>query len=211
MLEMGRVVRSILAVKTSDGLFYDVRICGRQLADSRWEGWIEFDPADGSPVLRTPRETTQPRLTDLDYWASGLTPVYLEGALTRAIHAAHLRQMDTEVPDVPFYEGPAPDPHVTGTGTTPPRAPEACESNEFIDVDGAVLDPIALYTKGDDTLRQKLGLLSADHLRRIARGYRLVPRDLELEAFTQLQLAQLIIASVRARCTAEKPYRSMPC
>jgi hypothetical protein len=74
-----------------------------------------------------------------------------------------------------------------------------------------VLDPIALYAKGEDTLRQKLGLLSTDHLRSIARGYRLVPGDLELESFTQLQLAQLIIAGVRARCTAEEPYRSTPC
>ena len=207
---MGRVVRSISAVKTSDGLFYDVRICGRQLADGRWEGWIEFDPADGSPVLRTPRETTQPRLTDLDYWATGLTPVYLDGALTRAIHAAHVPQVDYEVPEVPFYGEPAPDPHVTRTGATPSRGIEACESNEFIDVDGAVLDPIALYAKGEEALRQKLGLLSANHLRRIARGYQLVPGDFELESFTQLQLAQLIIAGARARCTAEKPYRSTP-
>jgi hypothetical protein len=207
---MGRVVRSISAAKTSAGLFYDVRICGRQLADRRWEGWIEFDPGDGSPVLRTPRETTQPRLTDLDYWASGLTPVYLDGALTRAVHAAHVPEMDDEVPEVPFYEEPAPDPDVTRPEATPPRGIEACESNEFIDVDGAVLDPIALYAKGEDTLRQKLGLLSADHLRSIARGYHLIPGDLELEPFTELQLAQLIVAGVRARCSAEKPYRRMP-
>jgi hypothetical protein len=201
MLEMARVVRSISAVKTSDGLVYDVRICGRQLADARWEGWIEFDPEDGSPVLRTPRETTQPRLTDLDYWASGLTPVYFDGALTRAIYAARVPHVDTEVPEVPFYDEPAPDPHATRTEATAPRGIEACESNEFIDVDGAVLDPVALYAKGEDTLRQKLGLLSAHHLRSIARGYQLVGGDLELESFTEPQLAQLIIAGVRARCT----------
>jgi hypothetical protein len=197
---MTRVVRSISALKTSDGLACDVRICGRQLADGRWEGWIEFDPDDGSPVLRTPRETTQPRLSDLDYWASGLTPVYLDGALSRAIHAA-VPHVDTEVPEVPFYDEPAPDPHLTGTEATAPRGSGACESNEFVDVDGAVLNPIALYAKGEDTLRQKLALLSARHLRSIARGYELVRGDLELESFPESQLAELIIAGVRARCT----------
>src|SRR5262245_379761 len=85
---------------------------------------------DSSPVLCTPRETTLPRLTDLDYWASGLTPVYLDGALTRAIHAARVPHVDTEVPEVSFYDEPAPDPHVTRTEATavpvtnPIRAPE---------------------------------------------------------------------------------------
>ena len=35
--------------------------------------------------VQSPRETTQPNLTDLNYWATGLTPVYLEGALARAL------------------------------------------------------------------------------------------------------------------------------
>src|SRR4030095_3111189 len=66
-------------------LGYRVRICACELAEGTWEGWTECDPQDGSPVLRTPRETTQPNRPDLEYWASGLTPVYLEGALRRAV------------------------------------------------------------------------------------------------------------------------------
>jgi hypothetical protein len=50
-----------------------------------WEGWIEFEPSDGGAAIRTPRETTQPNLKDLEYWATGLTEAYLEGALVRAL------------------------------------------------------------------------------------------------------------------------------
>ena len=39
-------------------------------------------------AVRSGRETTQPNLTDLEYWAQGLTPVYLEGALRRALEPA---------------------------------------------------------------------------------------------------------------------------
>jgi hypothetical protein len=35
-------------------------------------------------LLRTEQETSQPSRVTIEYWASGLTPVYLEGALTRA-------------------------------------------------------------------------------------------------------------------------------
>src|SRR6266487_2760918 len=50
-----------------------------------WFGWLEFVSADGrGPVLRTDRETTQPNRAAIDYWASGLGPVYLEGAFERA-------------------------------------------------------------------------------------------------------------------------------
>jgi hypothetical protein len=38
--------------------------------------------------MRTPRETEQPNREDLAYWATGLTQVYLEGALTRALTAS---------------------------------------------------------------------------------------------------------------------------
>jgi hypothetical protein len=36
-------------------------------------------------VRRSPVETTQPNREALTYWASGIEPVYLEGALERAI------------------------------------------------------------------------------------------------------------------------------
>ena len=42
-------------------------------------------PSSGGPVLSTGRETSQSHLEGLTYWATGLEPVYLDGALARAI------------------------------------------------------------------------------------------------------------------------------
>ena len=57
---------------------------GEGRADGTWVGWLEFvDPA-GGPVARTGQETSQPDRGALAYWASGLQPSYLEGALARA-------------------------------------------------------------------------------------------------------------------------------
>jgi hypothetical protein len=39
---------------------------------------------NGGPALRTGRETTQPNRDAVAYWASGLEPVYFEGAFVRA-------------------------------------------------------------------------------------------------------------------------------
>jgi len=64
----------------------------RRADDGLWEGWIEFRLSDGSATLRTGRETVQSNLQSLKYWATGLEPTYLDGALARAIllarHAA---------------------------------------------------------------------------------------------------------------------------
>jgi transitional endoplasmic reticulum ATPase len=71
-----------------DGSAYHARACGDHLGDGtrRWHGWIEFAPVLRGAVIRTPRETTQPDRANLARWASVLTPVYLEGALARALH-----------------------------------------------------------------------------------------------------------------------------
>jgi hypothetical protein len=94
-------------VTTEDGRAYTARVCGRRAAENTWEGWIEFDRA-ADPVRRTPRETTQPNRPDLEYWASGLTEAYLEGALERALSARDPELRPRAPGDQATYDGPAP-------------------------------------------------------------------------------------------------------
>ena len=60
-------------------------VLANQRADGMWEAWIEFHPEDGGPVRATDRESTQPNRTAVEYWVSGLEPVYFEGAFVRAV------------------------------------------------------------------------------------------------------------------------------
>lgn len=67
------------------GTPYVLRAWGDSRHDGTWEGWLEFTPADGvGRDLRTGRETTQPNRDAVVYWASGLEPIYFEGAFARA-------------------------------------------------------------------------------------------------------------------------------
>jgi hypothetical protein len=79
------LVRYQLPVRDANGLQYEARAYGAAIDHVLWEGWIEFVPIGGGPPLRSPRETTQPNRVDTVYWATGLTRVYLEGALIRAV------------------------------------------------------------------------------------------------------------------------------
>jgi hypothetical protein len=73
-------------VTAEDGRSYMARVCGDEMRNGLWQAWVEFLPvADGEPV-RSGRETTQPNRADTVYWATGLTPVYLEGALHRTLN-----------------------------------------------------------------------------------------------------------------------------
>jgi len=75
-------------VRGADGTSYDASVYGEARADDTWTAWIEFEASDGSRArLRTSQETSQPDRAAVEYWAGGLEPVYLEGALARA-HAA---------------------------------------------------------------------------------------------------------------------------
>lgn len=67
-----------------DGVTYIVRAYGDERSDGTWVGWLEFHPTDGSRPLRTDQETSQPNRTTIEYWASGLEPIYLDGAFARA-------------------------------------------------------------------------------------------------------------------------------
>lgn len=73
-------------VAGANGTTYAAHVIGEPRDDGTWAGWIEFrpEPPSSGAVLRTDRETTQPDRRALEYWAGGLEPVYLEGALTRA-------------------------------------------------------------------------------------------------------------------------------
>ena len=73
-------------VQDTLGNVYEVFVYGEPRLDGTWEGWLEFVPLD--PTLssrRTERETTQPDLPALEYWATGLEPLFLAGAFERSI------------------------------------------------------------------------------------------------------------------------------
>ena len=164
-----------------DGIVYRAQAVGGQLPEGRWEGWIEFVPLSGGTPLRTPRETTQPRRGDAVYWASGLTPVYLEGALHRA-----LRPLVQHVPppSQPMFEEPAP----AVVRTEEPVVP----------VTDAVLDPFEVYASGELILRRKLGALAADHLVRIIIAHRLSHEPVSsLSALSPQTLIDLIVGAVQ--------------
>jgi len=66
------------------GRRYVARVYGACRPDDLWDGWFVFFPLDGGRTLATDRETTQSTLAAVRYWASGITTVYLDGALERA-------------------------------------------------------------------------------------------------------------------------------
>jgi hypothetical protein len=72
-------------VTSPEGTRFTARTYGEERSDGTWAGWIEFTPEDGSgPVLLTDQETSQPNRVTLEYWATGLEPIYFEGAFERA-------------------------------------------------------------------------------------------------------------------------------
>ena len=72
-------------VRAAGGVIYRAEVHGEERDDGTWVGWIEFRPVSGdAPALRTGQETSQPNRSALAYWASGLEPVYIDGAFSRA-------------------------------------------------------------------------------------------------------------------------------
>lgn len=165
------------AITSEDGKNYTARACGSPMPDGRWQGWIEFLPLGSGDPVRSSRETTQPNRRDTEYWASGLTYVYLEGALHRA-----LKPLARPVaPDVmpPVFDGPAP---------LSPAAP----------VSESVLDPFSVYRKGESHLRRQLSALAGWHLVNIIRRYELSDEDPAiLEGREPVRLVEMIVDGVR--------------
>jgi hypothetical protein len=166
------------AVTSGEGKNYTARACGSEMPDGKWQGWIEFVPLGGGEPLRSARETTQPNRQDTAYWATGLTPVYLEGALRRAQRPT-VRPVAVP-PDPPYFDEPA-DAFVTRG-----------ESTE------AILDPFSVYQKGEPLLRRQLAAFAGWHLINIIRKYELSSEDPALlAARPPSDLVEIVIDGVR--------------
>jgi len=168
------------SVAAPDGSEFEARACGSPMSDGLWQGWLEFIPVGGGTPVRSPRETTQPNRGDTEYWATGLTPVYLEGALRRAL--AEPTRVVTTKREPSVFPGPA-------QRSAPLKA--GAES---------VLDPFSVYEKGEALLRRQLNALSAWHLVNIISAYRLSNDPVErLNHLPAAQLIDVIVSGVRSQ------------
>jgi hypothetical protein len=165
-----------------NGGVYHARAVGRLANDGMWEGWLEFVPADGGDVLVTGVESRQPERIHLDYWATGLTHVYLEGALNRARRPNAMR---VTVPDTPASSEPARVEHVITS--TMPRSPEP------------VLDPFEVGSRSLDILKQELRALNRARLANIITAYELNPGTEDVSWMSDAQLAHFIVTAVETR------------
>ncbi len=165
----------------ADGIAYRAQATGAPMSDAMWEGWIEFIPIAGGTPLRTSRETTQPNRREAVYWATGLTPVYLEGALDRALHPlVHY----VPAPAEPVFDEPAP----------------AVVKTVEVPVADAILDPFSVYGKGETLLRKELSALEAWHLVNIIIAYRLSDDPVStLNRLPASSLIEIIVGAVRKR------------
>jgi hypothetical protein len=66
------------------GRQYVARVYSACRPDDLWDAWFVFFPLDGGRPLASDRETTQISLGAVRYWATGITSLYLDGALERA-------------------------------------------------------------------------------------------------------------------------------
>ena len=174
------LIRFDTPVIIRDGHQYRAQACGRERENGQWEAWLEFEDLTTGEVLRSQRETTQPNHADATYWATGLTPVYLEGALNRILdppaHSAPAAAAS------PFFDRPAPRRRALVSNREP------------------ILDPFSVYDKSPDLLAQELTALHGRHLRQIIRDFNLVDEDEEgaqLESMSDPELGSLILQRVR--------------
>jgi hypothetical protein len=179
-------------VRAPDGTMYEARACGAEAPGGNWHGWLEFVPLEGGEPVRSQRETTQPNRVDTMYWASGLTPVYLEGALLRALNP--LKLTPPHGPPPSLFSAPAPALRTSA----PPGEPSP-----------SVLNPFSAYEKGEVLLRKQLAALSPWHLANIVRHHGLTAEDpAVLDRLSAAALIELIVAGVREKAGDVRPSSS---
>jgi hypothetical protein len=82
---MFQLVRQYGTFVDPSGGVYQARAYGEPQADGWWGGWLVFFPLGAGTAVATDRETTQSSFADLVRWSSTIGPVYLQGALERAL------------------------------------------------------------------------------------------------------------------------------
>lgn len=161
---------------------YRARAVGRQGDDGMWEGWLEFVPADGKgEALATSVESRQPERNHLAYWATGLTPVYIEGALRRARNPLTVKVRTVELPAT---DAPAPR-MVTAPSVPPPPS--------------TVLDPFEVGSRSLDILDQELRALNRPRLLNIIEAYDLNPGREDIAWMSDPQLVRFIVVAVETQ------------
>jgi hypothetical protein len=86
---------------------YHARVVGQRASDGMWEGWLEFTPVDSAhDVVASSIESRQATKPQLEYWSQGLTVVYAEGSLDRALRpiTVHRRIIETPPPVLNPFE-----------------------------------------------------------------------------------------------------------
>jgi len=112
---MFQLVRQYGTVVDAAGVgVYHARAYGELQADGWWGGWLVFFPFGTGTAVATDRETTQSTFANLVRWSSTIGPVYLEGALERALllqpaatitgRLAELALLEREVVDAAVLE-----------------------------------------------------------------------------------------------------------
>jgi hypothetical protein len=158
---------------------YRARAVGRQGDDRMWEGWLEFESMDSAHKLFvTSVESRQPEKVHLVYWATGLQPTYLEGALARARNPTIIRTRVAE-----HAESNAPAPRIVKVPAEPLAA-------------SAVLDPLEIGRKNLSILDQELRALDRPRLLNIISAYQLNPAAEDLSWMSDPQLVRFIVVAV---------------
>jgi hypothetical protein len=184
-MEMAEVLRTFdEPIRDASGS-YHARVVGRRAGDGMWEGWLEFIPQDGSAVepLVTAVESRQPEREHLAYWATGLTVIYAEGAVSRARSPIAVR---TRIVETPLSAAPA-----VKSATVTAREPVAGPM--------PVLDPFAVGSRSLEVLAQELGALGRARMLNIIAGYDLNPTQEDLSWMSDAQIIRFIVTSVEAQ------------
>jgi len=160
---------------------YHARVVGRYAEDRMWEGWLEFVPIEGGAreVVVSAAESRQPERVHLEYWAQGLTPVYVEGSLERALHPISVRMRPAELP--------ASDAPAARVVTVAPNGPRP------------ILDPFEVGARSLDILGQELRALGRGRVLQIIAAYDLNPNNHDLSRMNDEQLVRLAVGSVGLR------------